>query len=365
MKKSLLMRLLTVLLALCMLVGVLALASCNNNDDSGNGTGTGTGTGTSSGITSSDDDEDDSLEAIYRPTLGKLDATYEYNMYAPKQDEFGMAHFASAEGKTDIINESLRRRETLMLDRYNVACKLNVSNEIGKTLTQKDRSNQYFADLVFVSSITAMEKAQSGMLYDLNALEELNLDAPYWDQRIQNDYRVGDMLFTVVGDYDTMDELVTFGILVNHTVYNGADYDDVYGSIYDLVRNKAWKYSTMLEMAAPITGNADENPEMDENDNWGIVSERQSAGYFFLGSGIKPIESVDGELVLNLKDDIVKNKTISLLQEILKIGLNPNVLMAEDLTGDVYVVAANIFSAILPRIIFVLFVAIEGLILYV
>ena len=337
------LKLVTLLLALLMCVS--CFVACDGNGDNGNDTGTGTGTG--SGTSTGDDTVDEtSPEIIYRPASVNYD-NYEYVIVAPNQNEFGNGHFCAVEGAEDIINESLRRRETLMADKYGVVMKLNTTygSEINKTVIQKNRTKQYFADLVFYTATQGMTSAQSGCFYDLNSLEELNLEAPYWDQRIQQDYRIGDMLFQVVGDIDTLDELVTFGFIYGVVAYNSMNYQETYGSPYDLVRNGQWTFNLMLTMATPYTTNVDEDPNMGIGDKWGLLTECQATYYLFIGTGIKPISSSNGELQLNLKDSITYNKAAGALEEILRMASNEKVAYAErDFAGS-YGDAAAIFKA--------------------
>jgi hypothetical protein len=134
---------------------------------------------------------------------------------------------------------------------------------------------------------------------DVNTVDELNLDASYWNSNIQEELTVNGRLFAIDGDLTSFDEMRTMSIMYNATLYENYGYKTKYGSVYNLVDEKKWTFDTMLEMYQGTSKSATgaEFPST-QTDVWGMIGECQAAYYLFLGSGMKTVKNIDGELQL-------------------------------------------------------------------
>ena len=223
-------------------------------------------------------------------------------------------------GEGEGVNSALEERSLLLDDMFGVVMTLDLSRgdaALATYLTAQAKAGKYFADQVFMTGISTMTAAQKGELVNLLTLDALNLKASYYDQRIQDDYRINDMLFQMTGDFDTTDELVTFGLLYNHRIYEDYGFNETYGTPYEMVRDYKWTYSTMMALAAPVTQN--EDGQWDINDTAGLLSENQAGYYFFLGSGLKPIKTINGKITVTFDDATVYAQAQAVLSEIAAI----------------------------------------------
>ena len=115
--------------------------------------------------------------------------------------------FDESDGKSgDVIDEALHHRRNLMKTKYNVNVKVNTDSNASTSYLTAVSSNTYICDSVLVPATESMPLARDGYLTDLVNLNGLNLDASYYDQRIQSEYKINNMLFQIEGDYTINDE---------------------------------------------------------------------------------------------------------------------------------------------------------------
>ena len=328
------------LICLCLaLVTVLAcFAACGEPQtgtptDTGSGDPSATGDPSNTGNPSVSDDPSASdgqttsvEEGLYLPAQKNYN-NYEFKMYAASQNTQSMGHYCHAEGAEDVINNALYERELLLQDMYGIILKLETADGIVSKINEHHTAQKAFTDLTFIEASNSMKLAMQGKFWNLNLLEELNLEASYYDQRIQQNFRIGDMLFQLTGDYAVLDELVTFGILYNEAIYKEKKYDISEGSPYKMVTDYKWTYSKMMTLAAPVVSKVDAN--IPQNNTWGVVGECQAVYYFYLGSGMSPISSNNGVLKVNLSDKTTYDLTISALTELLTFSTDECVVLAD------------------------------------
>ncbi len=267
-----------------------------------------------------------------------------FTIMSTSRNAWGTVHWVSddTDGTDNVINGALRVRDTIMSEIYGVDLVYKPTNIAPDTALMNAAGDQ-IANLVHMTGRQSMYAAQNGLLNNLFSLSPLNLKASYYDQRIQTEYQILGKLFAVEGDFSTWDEMVTMVILYNDKVYRNNLFQDSYGSLYDLVNERKWTYSTMMEMAKTITADTDGMEGMTTDDTWGFVTERQAPFYFYLGSGKKSLVNTGEELKLNILDD--KANIINILQETVKMTDDKDILVAEDISSeDVWAVASSIFE---------------------
>ena len=354
MKKSLAIKLISALLLLAMMVSCFAACGepapqTDNGGANGGANTDGNGSGEGEGNGNGNQELPEGEEGEFLPADANY-ANYEFQMRAPKQNVFGTGHYVAAEGENDVINNALLERQLLLQDMYGFILTLDTSDGSGtlfNKLGNNHSSQSHWVDALFITTENSMAGAQRGNLWNLNIIEELNLEASYYDQRIQQNFRIGDKLFQITGDHEVLDELVTFGVLYNDYIYDQYGYYDTYGTPYEMVEQKKWTYSTMMTMAAPFTSEVAGAQYLEDN-NWGIVSETQAVYYFYMGAGLAPMASQNGELVVLLNDATAYAKTYEVLTNLLPFLTDPNVLLSskiESVEGnEKSVVASDIFE---------------------
>ena len=342
-------RLICLLLVLVLSVGSLSLLSSCKNDKQPTG-------GTTPGNATTDrnpDPDPETEEARYKPAdkdfgEGTSNGYYDYKMLVTTNYFYQSTYVWDGEGSArEVCDLALFCRQNLMSERYNIQLSIiNAGDKAYENLSVIGMGNPDYCQAAMLTGIDSISAAVNGYLLNLNSMPEFNLEASYWDQRIQKEYLINDYLFTLEGDFNYIDDLRTYVVIYNSTAYNNLEYQDKYGSPYALAAEGKWTYDMMMEMIADISSDVDGNDVMNERDFWGLVSETPAPYYFFLGSGMKFLTNESGTLKFDSAENAsVWETNLSALQRLMSMGSNKDVLIADrDLDGDVWATASDIFQ---------------------
>ncbi|MCM1441504.1 MAG: extracellular solute-binding protein [Roseburia sp.] len=350
------LRVFCLLLTLALSVGCLMVfTSCSGKNDSGTGTTPptqGTNGGTNNDPVKNPDTGDTTEEERYLPAakdFGEGNNPYEYRMLVTTNSLYQNTYIYDGEGTPkEICDYALWCREKLMLEKYNIELTINnVGSEGYAQLSNNVTAGSAdFCQVAMLNGTDSISAAVNGYLLNLNSMDEFNLEASYWDQRIQQEYRINDYLFTLDGDFNYIDDLRTYVVIYNNTAYDSFNYREKYGTPYSLAAEGKWTYAMMMEMIKDISYEVDGNSTMNENDFWGMVSETSVPFYFFLGSGLKFMTNNSGTLSFDGVDDAsIWETNYNTLETLMSMASNPDVLIANrDLSGDVWTLASDIFQ---------------------
>ena len=244
------------------------------------------------------------------------------------------------EDTRNVLDLAFYNRNTYVENFYNINIKLKTLGadqyQMGAELTTCVNSGEDFADVIFAVAQYLMPTAiRSGHVLDLLKADGFNLEASYWDQRIQSQYAINGKLFTLEGDYTVYDELCTFVVFYNGMLWGKYEYYDTYGSPYDLVRDHKWTLDLMLQM---IKDKSDINnvDHMNASNQWGMISEAPMPYILYLGSGNAPLRQGEtGELELLFTDRTVYANSYNIFEDTIKrISMNNEVFLIEPAMGQ-------------------------------
>ena len=337
MKKHII-RAITVSLVLLMTLPLLFACTKDKADDPSKDTGT-----TDDLVIDTDSGTDENEEIDERSKYLPERINYNGATFTIVHDLQGKKQYiAPVEGASmaaDAINIAFTKRNSLLQSYYNI--KVNVV-DIDKAYGVKDEleiasmSGADFADAIFsvAGSIMSMS-VSNGYVLDLNTLEPLNLEASYYDQRIQKEYLIEGKLFCIEGDFNVHDELRTHVVGINKSIYNSLHYNETYGSPYELVRDKKWTLDLMLQMAKDTSDFASLGTGMTKDSQWGIISESPFPYVVYLGTGNKVVEVDDtGALTCSFADESKYAQTVEIISECVEnIFENPEILIADKSEG--------------------------------
>lgn len=258
---------------------------------------------------------------------------YEYKMLVNTNESNGLPLYGVKEGDNegDAISVSLYDRALLMEGEYGVDIQVLVDAQFEDSIAMAGYAGLYICDVSMIPARRIFSLAMQGYFCNFLELDQyMNLEASYWDQRIQDDYRIGDMLFTLDGDFTYYDELRTLIVVYNETVYKNYLYENTYGTPYSMVENHTWTYSNMMEMIKALSGDTSGDGEMNELDTWGMISELTATYYFFLGSGLKIMDNDSGELTLTIEDPTMYRQIYDVIEETMTLAENQDILMPND-----------------------------------
>ncbi len=209
---------------------------------------------------------------------------YAYRMAVLKDQEtiFKQVEYYAEEENGDTLNDAIFNRNRTVEENYNVNISLISLADTNATVRKNIQAADDFADIVFISSIAeGMTLAQSGCFWDLYEIEELKLDQPWWDQRIQDHMTIYDSLYMITGDIQIRDELREMSVLYNKQLYQQYDYPDP----YEFVANGTWTWEQMSSMVREVTMDLNGDGKFDVADQYGLMSENIAGWYLFLAAG--------------------------------------------------------------------------------
>ncbi len=246
----------------------------------------------------------------------------------------------------EAVSDALFSRQITMEEYYDIEVVSTLDADLYNKLITAVGTNSDEFDIVIMPARKMMESAvSSGYLTDLNQRDELNLDASYWDQRIQNEYNIQGRLYTLEGDFSIIDELRTNVIIYNKDLYEQYGYNDEYGTPYSLVAEGSWTLKMLLEMSEGLSQDV-QGDGLGSDDMWSIISEVNAPYTFYLGSGRKTIVNDADGLSLTYKTDY--EGIYNIIEECMEVCENPEILFANRGTPissdeDYWTIASDMF----------------------
>ncbi|HBF15880.1 MAG TPA: hypothetical protein DDW30_09445 [Clostridiales bacterium] len=282
----------------------------------------------------------------YKPTEKNYDR--DFTMLTEVSEFYYTTYVYDYETKgepTEICDMAIWQRQAFLEEQFGITLKRvdKVGSESTSAFTQAMASGDKICDVTCFRGTNSMTMAAEGYLLDANRIRALNLDAPYWDQRIREEYRVGDYLFTLDGEFNFIDDLRTYVVIYNDTMYSANDFYTKYGSPYELSEAGKWTFAQMMEM---IKDCGSLNTDQKEDGTWAMVTEKQAPYCFLLGAGVQMVKNDKGNLSINFKDNW--QSVSDMIDAYMALGKDQNVIFADrpgDFadTTDIWSTASNIF----------------------
>lgn len=245
------MKLRIMAIILCLVMIVSALVACTTND---NGDGKDTGSGTTAGGNNTNTPTEsvtDSYEQDDIPSDLKINRTLKMLYW---EEHTNMEFFPKDQQSSgDTINDALIKREEALSSRLGVdidfipspggSSAAKMTTFIEKVAVDKEGLKEY--DIVAGYSRTAPTLAMRGLSADLNELDYLNFNKPWWPSSLVNEMTVGDSLYFCSGDIST-----NLLWMMEATFYN-MDLLKSYTGAEDpmqLVKENNWTFDKFFEL---------------------------------------------------------------------------------------------------------------------
>ncbi|MBE6633233.1 MAG: hypothetical protein E7620_02695 [Ruminococcaceae bacterium] len=171
---------------------------------------------------------------------------------------------------------------------------------------------------------------QEGMLWNLNEVKNIRLDAAYYDQGLQEPSSFANYLFFVTGDMVYMDEMATECIVFSHDLANHFNITETLGkTLYQVVDDGEWTIEKFTELVRMTTADKDGNDNMDETDYWGFCWENANILGFNIGMGNALLKKDASDVFVFDYDE----KLVNDLESIINL-LNAGYSVGRDWTED-------------------------------
>ncbi|MCI6841010.1 MAG: hypothetical protein MR889_02640 [Clostridiales bacterium] len=173
----------------------------------------------------------------------------------------------------------------------------------------------------------------SGYFLDLNSLDYLNFDKPWWNKAWNEHATISGECYTSVG-YLCLDLLRN-----TEVVYFNKKMIDQYklDNPYELVKDNKWTIDKVSEMGQSVAGDVDGNGVIDENDRFGLYINEHERSALYYSLGFSLISNKNGDLSINP----LSERDTALNELIVKLFNNNNSnLIGKDVTVDFMTTAA-------------------------
>ncbi len=268
-------RLFTLILAALML---MPLASCSekasDNSDGGDTDSTAvveTAVAETEAATEAvtEETEDSELAALYADVpSGNYDG-YEFT-FLNNISNFAYTFMTTEELTGEILNDAVYNRNIKVADKLGIVLNENLLdyNDVTSAMNKEIAANTNTYDCFWNESKFVAPFATKGSLVNVNEIESLNLEKPWWSANAMEDIEVKDKLYFLVGDLHLMFRESYWLLGFNKNIM-----DSVNLSVpYDLVREGKWTYDMFSQYLSAAVLDLNGNGEIDVDDRYGLAA---------------------------------------------------------------------------------------------
>lgn len=205
-------------------------------------------------------------------------------------------------------------------------------------------------DVVMPYINNTISLATEGLLLDLNTVDYLALDKPWWDQRAYENMVIANKLFITTGDISILDNECTMVMFFNKDMIEQYALE----SPYDLVNDHKWTIDKVGEMAKVVTGDTDGNGKLDHNDTWGLSIASNAPISFYFGAGERVVDKDEkGELTLQMGS----SRYVDVMEKVMNLCYDDMMLSDHTTSTAAYATVAPMFNA--GQVMFVTFALVD------
>lgn len=289
------MKLRVMAIILCLVMLVSALVACTTTDN-GDNKDTGSGTTAGGGNTAKPTESvTDSYEQDDLPSDLKINRTLKMLYW---QEHTNMEFFPKDQQSSgDTINDALIKREDALSSRLGVDFDFigspggsstdKMTTFIEKVAVDKEGLKEY--DIVACYSRAAPTLAMRGLSTNLNELDYLNFNKPWWPDSLVNEMTIGDNLYFCSGDISTNLLWMMEATFYNMDLIKG--YTDVEDPM-QLVKENNWTFDKFFEICEGKYQSGD-------NQFYGCVLYDVNIDAYQTSAGLFAVENDNGTLKLS------------------------------------------------------------------
>ena len=213
----------------------------------------------------------------------------------------------------NVLNDAIYNRNMAIQDKYNL--KINAAfynnGDISTMVSNSNKAGDNAYHLVEVNGAYSMSMALNGQLYNLEALEYVNLDKPYWNSMILEGSSIEGKNYFAYSDANIHAYGATPCVLFNKDMLASFQL----GDIYKVVTDGKWTFETMSTMIQAVTGDLNGDGVITKDDRLGYIANNFCVDCFISGTGYRmiikdaddlPVMNVENEKFYNIIDGIKK-----------------------------------------------------------
>jgi len=202
-----------------------------------------------------------------------------------------------AETLTDeAVNDAVYERNEWLKEKHNFSITLTIAENDDAWLETARAASQSGGEKydLFVGCGKNMSTiAQENLLLDMAKLENIDLDAEWWDDNATHDLSIANRVFMTSGAIQTSDIRSVYCVFMNKTALDEiADHPDP----YQLVREGKWTLTNMFEIVKDCYVDVNGNGKCDFEDKYGYTCENYDGYAMYFCSGERVVKKDEDDL---------------------------------------------------------------------
>jgi hypothetical protein len=178
-------------------------------------------------------------------------------------------YYFAEEETGDKMNDAIYQRTQNIEERFNIKFN-NIAPgyiyDIAPTISRSVLAGSDDYQMALTHCMAGVvELSSGGLVWDWNKMPTVDFSKPWWNQRMNETMAVEGILLTAVSDYIIFDPNV---IYFNKRMTQ--DYE--LGDIYQIVRDGAWTWDKLSELAKIVTADVDGDGVFTDADQYGLVT---------------------------------------------------------------------------------------------
>ena len=194
----------------------------------------------------------------------------------------------------DVLGEAIYRRNIIVEEKLGITLQ-NVQigrDNARRTVTRAVNAGTNDYDAAALRVENAGPTAMAGECVNLNSLQYMSLDMPWWDQNILKDTSVGEQAYLIAGDIFTKHYEAMSMIFFNKKLLS----DHGVESPYRLVEENQWTIDNFGRLTKNITRSLDGSDRMTPNDIYGLATQIDFLPSMINGAGAKFVEKNSSDI---------------------------------------------------------------------
>ncbi|MCL2815551.1 MAG: hypothetical protein FWD23_13200 [Oscillospiraceae bacterium] len=235
----------------------------------------------SSDFDNSDNVDEKTDNSLYNDDLPEFDFNGEkFKMLTFPERPDTYTSFIYEEQTGDIVEDSVYLVNRTVEARFNIEFEQMLTsswNDMPDYVRRNVRAGDYAYDFVNIGDRLAMNLAMEGKFFHpMNELTHVNLEKLYWDQNLQKDMSVGNVLYFTYGSnmLSTYDYICL--LIFNKQIASDFGLENM----YNLVREGKWTIDKMYQLGAEVVTDLNGDGVMNKEDRYGVL---MAFNYYYPG----------------------------------------------------------------------------------
>ncbi len=271
---------LSLLLAALTLAQTMAAVSCGSDKQTGPSSD-----GTTPAISESsvEEEETDSLEARAKISDNLPNISFDGAPFTIITPDYGAPDFYAENESGVLLNDIIYRRNAAVRDRFNIEIKVvdndyaSISHEIRKTITAQEDAYQMISHHMIDTAMMAADHLYA----DMNAMEYLDFDQPWWNQTARDNLSIGNKVYLMSGSLSQYFFANYFCVYMNKKL--GTD-SGLTNTIYDTVLNGEFTIDYYMNQIRNTWRDLDGDSKPSDKDYYGLAAQVSSYSTPFIYS---------------------------------------------------------------------------------